>query len=115
MDFQDLFPALQVRKLYRDPPVESSRTQERRVQAVRAVGRRQDDYALGSVKAVHLRQELVQRLLALVISGKSLSVSFLSDRIDLIDKDDTRRFLVRLLEEVAHLGRTHADEHLYEL
>src|SRR5580704_3619268 len=45
------------------------RSQQRRVQDVRSVGRRDDDDALRRVKAVHLVQHLVQHLLALVVAA----------------------------------------------
>src|SRR5699024_1575402 len=64
---------------------------------------------------IHLCQQLVQCLLTLVISTESLSVSLLSDGIDLIDKYNTGRFFICLLEQVTHLGRAHADKHFHEL
>src|SRR5437763_734856 len=38
-----------------------------------------------------------------------------ADGVDLVDEDDARRVLLSLLEEIAHAGRTHADEHLHEV
>ena len=52
-----------------DAPIEAARPQQRRVEDVGAVGRRDDDHQIGAVEAVHLRQELVQRLLALVVAA----------------------------------------------
>src|SRR4030095_10826368 len=46
--------------------VETARAQERRVEHFGPVGGGEDDHALGGVEAVHLDQELVQRVLALV-------------------------------------------------
>ncbi len=56
VDFQDIDTALQVRQLDRDPPVKAARAQQRGIQAVRPVGRRQDNNALRPVEAVHLGQ-----------------------------------------------------------
>ena len=39
----------------------------------------------------------------------------LPDGVQLVDEDDAGRLLLRLLEEVPHPGRAHADEHLDEL
>src|SRR5215470_15882232 len=36
-------------------------------------------------------------------------------RVDLIDKDDARRILLALLEQVAHARSAHTDEHLNEI
>ena len=50
-----------------------------------------------------------------MLSGESAAVTFFTDGIDLIDKDDTRCFLICLLEQVTHLRSSHADEHLDKL
>src|SRR6185503_9947834 len=39
----------------------------------------------------------------------------LSDRVELVDEDDARRVLRRLLEEIADARGAHADEHLDEV
>ena len=114
MDFQDLFTAFQVRQLYRNTPVETARSCKRRVQGFRTVRRCQDDDAVVCLKSIHLCKELVQGLLSLVISSDS-SVTFLSDRINLIDKYNTRRFLLRLFEKITHFRRSHADKHFHKL
>ena len=116
MQAQDALAALQIGQLDGHAAVKTARAGQRRVQGFRAVRRRQDDDALRGVKAVHLGQQLVQRLLALVVAAKvGAAVTLLADRIDLINKDDAGRFFTRLLEQVAHLGRAHADEHLHKL
>ena len=112
---QDGDAALQVGQLHRDAAVEAARAQQRRVERFRAVGRREDDHALGAVKAVHLGQQLVERLLALIVAAKAGAVALFADGIDLVDEHDAGRFFARLLEQVAHLGRAHADEHLDKL
>ena len=38
-----------------------------------------------------------------------------ADGVDLVDEDDRRRVLARLLEQIAHARRAHADDHLDEL
>ena len=53
-----------------DAAVEAARSQQRRVEHVGAVGGRQDDDAFAGVEAVHLGQDLVQRLLALVVAAE---------------------------------------------
>ena len=87
------------------------RAQQRLVEGLRAVGGRQHDDALVVVEAVHLGEELVQRLLALVV-GRERGVAPLAHGVDLVDEDNAGRLLVGLLEEVAHLGGAAPDEHL---
>src|SRR3546814_217892 len=74
-----------------------------------------DDDAFIGVKAVHLHQKLVQRLLALVIAVAQPCAAMTSHGVDFVDEDDARRILLRLFEHVAHAGRADADEHLDEI
>ena len=114
MDLEDLLPALQVRKLHGNAPVKSSRTGQRRVQGFGAVCRRQYDDAVVLLKTVHLREQLVQSLFALVISSDIAAISLLTDGIDLIDKDDTGGFFLCLFKQIPDLGSAHAHEHLHK-
>ena len=66
---EDVQAALEVGALDRDLPVEAAGPQQRGVEDVRAVRRRDEDDAALDVEAVHLDQELVQRLLALVVAA----------------------------------------------
>ena len=68
------------------------------------------------VEAVHLDQQLVQRLLLLVVAAQAgKGAARAAQRVELVDEDDGRRLGARLLEQVAHPRRAHADEHLDEL
>ena len=51
------------------PAVEAPRSQERRVEYLRAVGRRQEDHAGAAVEAVHLDEQLIERLLLFVMAA----------------------------------------------
>ena len=111
---QNRLASRQIGQLDGDSAVETTRTQQRLVQNFRAVGRRQNDDALARVKAVHLGEQLVERLLALVVAAHARVVAALADGVDFVDEDDARRFLARLLEQVAHARRAHADKHLHK-
>ena len=67
VDLEDLEPALPGRPIDGDVAVEPARAQERGVEHVGAIGRRQHDDALAGREAVHLGEDLVERLLALVV------------------------------------------------
>jgi len=103
----------QVGPVHGDPPVKAAGTEQGLVQHLRPVGGGQDDDALGWVEAVHLRQELVQGLLPLVVAAEA-GVSRLADGVDLIDEDDAGGHLGRLLEQVPDAAGAHAHEHLHE-
>ena len=53
------------------------------------------------VEAVHLDEELVERLLALVVAAAHAGAAVATDGVDLVDEDDRRRVVLGLLEQVA--------------
>ena len=112
---QNCDTTLQIGQLHWNAAIKTARTQQSRVKRLRTVGRRQNNDALGAVKAVHLGQQLVERLLALVVAAHARAVALFADGVDLIDEHDARCFFAGLLEQIAHLGRAHADEHFDEL
>ena len=90
--------------MHGDATVEPSRTKQRRVEDLGAVGRGEDDHGLGGLEAVEFGQDLVERLLALVVGARQgdRSLSGAPDRIELVDEDDRRRRGLGLGEEVAN-------------
>ena len=114
MHFQDIFPALEVGQLYGHAAVKAAGPRQSGIQRFGTVCRGQNDHADVLLKAVHLCEQLVQCLLALIISAQRRAVSLLADRVDLVDKHNTGSFFLGLLEQVAHLGGTHADKHLHK-
>ena len=112
---EDLLAADDVGVRHHDLTVEAARTQQRGIENVGAVRRRDEDDALIGLEAVHLDQQLVQRLLALVIAAAETGAAMTADRVDFVDEDDAGRVLLRLLEHVAHAARADADEHLDEV
>ena len=113
--FQDRLAALDVRPVEHDLAVEAAGPKERRVQDVGPVRGRDDDHVRVRVEAVHLDQDLVQRLLTLVVAAAEAGATLAADRVDLVDEDDAGRVALGLVEEVAHAGRADTDEHLDEL
>ena len=115
VDAQDIDAPLLVRPVHQHLAVEPPGPQQRRVEDLRPVGRRQDDDRHRAVEPVHLRQQLVERLLLLVLPAHRDGAAGPAQRVQLVDEDDARRRLARLLEQVAHAGGADADEHLDEL
>ncbi len=68
VDFQNGFAAGEVGHINHDLPIKSSRTQQRRIEHIRAVGGGDDDHAFLGVKPVHFHQQRVQRLLPFVMT-----------------------------------------------
>jgi hypothetical protein len=86
-----------------------------RAMVFRPVSSGDQDDALIRLETVHLDQELVERLLALVIAAAEAGAAMAADRVDFVDEDDAGRILLRLLEHVAHARGADADEHLDEV
>ncbi len=115
VDLEDLLAARDVGVRHHDLAVEAARTQQRGIEHVRPVGGRDDDDAFVGLEAVHLDEQLVERLLALVVAAAETRAAVTADGVDFVDEDDARRVLLRLLEHVAHAGRTDTDEHFDEV
>src|SRR5262249_5482171 len=95
--------------------VETSRAQQRGVEHVRTVGGGDDDDALVALEAIHLDEQLIKGLLALIVPAAEAGAAMTANRVDLIDEYDAWSVLLRLLEHVAHARSTDADEHLDEV
>src|SRR5439155_11985113 len=115
MDAQNLFAAFDVRLVDQHLSIEAAGTKQRRVEHLGPVGRGHDDDALARVETVHLREQLIERLLALFVAADWTLHARLAQRIELVDEDDARRLRFRLLKEIADARSADADEHLDEL
>ena len=115
MDLEDALAAAHVGAIDHHAAVEAAGTKERGIEHVGTVGRGHEDDALGAFEAVHLDEELVQGLLALVVAAAEAGAAMTADRVDLIDEDDAGRALLALFEEVADAGGAHTHEHLDEV
>ena len=116
MDTKNFLTPFQIRKLNRNSSVESARAKKRRIQRIRTVGCCQNYNTLGAVKTIHLRQKLIQCLLPLIVAaGKSGTVTFLSNGINLIDEDNTGSLFICLFKQITNLCRTHTYKHFHEL
>ena len=115
---EDPAPAEGVGRLHRNAPVETAGAQQRGVEHVGAVRRGEHDHAGLAIEAVHLGEDLIERLLALVVAPADASeraAAGTPDRVELVDEHDRGRSGLRLGEEVAHSAGADADDHLDEL
>ena len=112
---QDPFAALHIGAVHDHLTVEPAGAHERRVQHVRTVGCGDDDHAAVLFEAVHLHEELVQRLFAFIVTAAEACAAVTADGVDLVDEDDARGALLSLVEQVAHAACADADEHLDEI
>ena len=90
VDVEDRLAALEVGLVDHDLAVEAARTQQRRVEDVGPVGGGDEDHAGAGVEAVHLHEQLVERLLALVVTPAEAGAAVAADGVDLVHEDDGR-------------------------
>ena len=115
MDAENLLASLDVRSSDCHLSVKSARPQNRRVENIHAVRRRHDDDALIDSETIHLNQELVERLLSLIVTAAHAGTTLSGNRIDLIDKDNTRGIFLGFLKQVADTGCADTDEHFNKI
>ncbi len=115
MNRQNAFASLDVRPVDNDAAIETAWAQQRRVEHVGPVGRRDEDDAFVRLEAVHLDEQLVQRLLAFVVSAAEACAAMTPDGVDFVDEHDAGSVLFALLEKIANAARADADEHLDEV
>ena len=112
----DVHAGLSVGEGHLDHAVKAAGSDQRRVDDVRPVRRGEHHHAAVAAEAVHLGKELVDggHLLVVALHRRRV-LSAHGDRVKLVDEDDARAALARLVEEVANARRAHAHEHLHEL
>ncbi len=115
MDFQDLLAAADVRVGHHDLAVEAARPQQGGIEHVGTVGGGDQDHAFVGLEAVHLDQQLVERLLALVVAAAEARAAMTADCVDFVDEHDAGRVLLGLFEHVANAAGADAHEHLDEV
>ena len=115
MNAEDAFASLHVGTVDHDAAVESAGTEQRRIQHVGPIGGGDEDDAFVRLEAVHLDEQLIERLLALVVAAAEAGAAMAADGIDFIDEHDAGCVLLALLEQVAHARRADTDEHLDEV
>ena len=115
VDLEYFLTAFDVGQADVDLTVEAARTEQGLVQNVGAVGGGHNDDAVVGLEAIHLHQQLVQRLLTFIVTAAEAGTALTAHCVDLINEDDAGHRLFCLVEEVAHAGCAHADVHLDEV
>src|SRR5205823_6536639 len=105
VDLEDLPPSVAIGPIDHDLPVEPAGAKQCRIEDVRTVRGRDEDDVVLQLEPVHLDEELVQRLLTLVMTAAETGAAVSADRVDLVHEDNARRGLLRLLEEIAYARR----------
>ena len=115
MHFEDGVTPCSVGPVDDDLPVEPAGTEQGRIENVWPVGRSDEDNVVLQLEAVHLDEQLVERLLALVMAAAQARAPVAPDGVDLIHEHDAWGRLLGLLEEVADPRGADPNEHLDEV
>ncbi|MNI53430.1 hypothetical protein D3C73_1082580 [compost metagenome] len=115
MDLENLFATTDIRQTDHNLTVETARTKQCRVQYVGTVGRGNHDDAVIHFETVHLHQQLVESLLALVMTAAHTGTTVTTDGVDFVDKDDAWSVFLGLFEHIANTAGTDTDEHFDEI
>src|SRR3984893_10398013 len=115
MHLEDALAADDVGVRHHDLAVEAARAQKRRIEHIGTVRRRDQDDAHIGLEPIHLDEELIQGLFALVISSSEPGATTPPDGVDFIYEDDAGRILLGLRKHVADAARADADEHFHEI
>src|SRR5208282_4815993 len=109
---EDLLAATDVRTGDHDAAVKAAGAEQGGIEHVRTVGGGDEDDAFVGFEAIHLDQQLIEGLLAFIVSAAESGATMASDGVDFIDEDDAGSVLFALLKEVADAACADADEHL---
>ena len=93
VDLQDALAAAAVGRRDEHLAVEAAGAQQRRVELLQQVRGGDHDDVAARGEAVHLDQQLVERLV--LLAGDVADAAAAADRVELVDEDDRRRLLAR--------------------
>ena len=79
---QNLFAAAHIGTAHHHPAVKTSGPQQRRIEHVRPVGGGHQNDAFVGLETVHFDQQLIQRLLALIVTAAQAGAAMASDRVE---------------------------------
>src|ERR1700730_12120830 len=115
MHAENFFATLDIGARHNDAAVETPRPQQRWIEYIGAVGRRDEDHALIRFEAVHFSQQRIESLLTLFMSAAQARSAMASDSVNFVDEDNARRILLALLKQVADAACANAHKHFHEV
>ena len=102
MDFKDFLAPLHIRRIDLNLAVKATWTKQGRIQNVGSVGCGNQNHIGFGIKTIHLNEQLVESLLALVVATTHTGTAVAPDGINFIDEDDGWCVLFGLGEQISH-------------
>jgi hypothetical protein len=115
MYFKNMRTTAYVGQRHHHLAVESTGAQQGRVEHVWPVCGGDDDNAFVAFETVHFHQQLVQRLLAFIVTAAEAGAAMTPDGIDFVDEDDAGRMFLGLVEHITYARGADTDEHFDEV
>ncbi len=94
--------------------IKASRPKQRRIENVRAIGCGDNDDRIVGLKTIHLAKDLIQGLLAFIVSTSQSGTSLATDCVDFVDEDDCWRLGFGRGKQIPDSAGTDTHEHLDE-
>ena len=114
MNLEDFQSPHLVGPVHQDMPVETPRSQQRRIKNFRPVcGGQQNDTYL-RIESVHFNEQLIKCLFPFIMPRHAAHTAGFSQGIKFIDENDARCLLFSLNKKIPHPGSPQADEHFYK-
>src|SRR5438128_1739917 len=101
MDPQNFFATFYIGQIDGDLAIETARTQESWIKDIGSVSSRDNDDAFLSIEPIHLHEQGIEGLFALVVAAPDSVATVTTDRVNFVDKNDAGRRLFPLLKHVA--------------
>ena len=115
MNLKNLLTSSDIRSANCHTAVETTRTQNRRIQNIHTVRGCHYNDSFIDTETIHLNQHLVQCLLSLVVTAAKTGSSLSCHCIYLINKYDTGCVLLSFRKHIPHTGCSDSDKHLDEI
>ena len=112
MHLEDCFATADVRQVHGDLAIEPARPQQRGIEHIGPVGGGDNDNAFLCIEAVHLDEERIECLLALIIAAAKSMPAAPAHGINFVNEHQAGRVLAGLLEHIAHAAGADTDKHL---
>ncbi|EKD52410.1 MAG: hypothetical protein ACD_62C00034G0002 [uncultured bacterium] len=115
MNLEDRFAPQQIGSRHHNAAIETTWPEQSGIQHVGPVGGRNDDHPFVGFKTIHLDQQLIEGLLALIVTTTQTGTAVTTDSVDLIHKNDTGGIFFALFKEVSHARSPHPHKHLNKI
>src|SRR5207248_828966 len=115
MDPQNFLATFHIRQIDGDLAIETARTQQGGIENIGPVGGGDDNDAFLSIEPVHLHEQSIEGLFALIVAASDAVAAMTTDRVDFVDENNTGRGFLALLKHIADAAGADADNHLDEI